>query len=79
MEKVGKDAVMRADRDGRAGRGGAGETGGGKEMETDDKCGQTEKGNRGNSAGEREAVIKRGESLKLKGEIGKREEEGNVG
>lgn len=31
MEKVGKGAVMQADRDGHAGRGGPGETGGGKE------------------------------------------------
>lgn len=30
MEKVGKGAVMQADRDRRAGTGGAGETGGGK-------------------------------------------------
>lgn len=30
MKKVGKDAVMQADRDGRAGRGEAGETGWGK-------------------------------------------------
>lgn len=30
MEKVGKGAVMQADRDGRAGRGGSGETEGGK-------------------------------------------------
>lgn len=63
MEKVGKDAVMQADRDGRAGRGRGGETGGGKRWRQRIKVDRRGDGIEG-TARERKAINKRRETDK---------------
>ncbi len=52
MERAGKDAVMQADRDGHAGRGGVGKTGGGKRQRQTINA-DRQRGNRWSSEGEK--------------------------